>query len=517
MTRQQELKQLRAENAQLKKQVADLTRRLDHFIRIYFGSRSEKIDPAQLELLLGEFSEPTSPEEEDEPEPGLALLEEPPRASRKKPRPRKDRFPDNLPVTETVLTPPEVEADPESYRKIGEEVSVQYDYQPGYIKELRTIRPRFVKREDKALPPIIAPLPARLLERGILAPGFLAHIVVNKYAWHLPLYRQQQQLRREQGAYLSRNTLCSAVELVADWLRPVVDEMARQQFASGYVQMDETFIKYLDPGAGKARQGYLWVIHTPGGDTVYRWSNSRSCASLKTLVPSSALKGPKPELTLTLQGDGYSAYGSFSRDHLGVTLAGCWTHVRRYFREALEGRDAPLRSGWVLRQIAHLYRIESALQESRAGPALREARRASESRPIIERLSRALNKFKESGHHPPQTLFGKALNYALNQWPTLAVFLSDGRVELSNNLIENRIRPTAVGKKNYLFFGADGAGWRSAVLYSIITTCHDYGIDPYLYIKDVLQRLPEMSTSEIPSIVPKAWAGLERPELKSAS
>jgi hypothetical protein len=263
------------------------------------------------------------------------------------------------------------------------------------------------------------------------------------------------------------------------------------------VQVDETPVAYLAPGHGKTKQGYLWTCSRPGGDVFYRWETSRAAACLDKIIPVD-FKG-------TVQCDGYAAYRSFANGRDGaVELAGCWAHVRRKFHEALD--QSPQTAGWLLRQIQHLYRVEARLREQRAGPKLRVAVRAHESRPIVERFERALVRLKAGGRHLPQSLLGSAMDYALGQWRTLDVYLGDGRVEIDNNLVENAIRPTALGKKNWLFMGEAEAGQRGAILYTLIESCRRRGIDPYAYLKDVLTRLPTMTNHQIPEVTPEAWA-----------
>jgi hypothetical protein len=178
--------------------------------------------------------------------------------------------------------------------------------------------------------------------------------------------------------------------------------------------------------------------------------------------------------------------------------------VRRKFHEALE--QSPKTAGWIMRQIQHLYRVEARLREQKAGPRLREAVRAHQSKPLVERMERALVRLKSSGRHLPQSLLGIAMDYALGQWRTLDIYLGDGRVEIDNNLVENAIRPTALGKKNWLFMGDAEAGERGAVIYTIIESCRRRGLDPYAYLKDVLTRLPNMTNHQIPEVTPQAWA-----------
>jgi len=184
-------------------------------------------------------------------------------------------------------------------------------------------------------------------------------------------------------------------------------------------------------------------------------------------------------------------------------LVGCWAHVRRAFFEAKA--EAPKLAGFILRQIQLLYAVEKELKKAKAGPKLREARRAAQSVPILQRLQRVLVLLKTKRGILPQSGFGKAIRYALGQWESVMVYAGDGRVEIDNNPCERAIRPTAVGKKNWLFFGEAEAGERSAIVYTIIESCRRRGIDPYAYLRDALTRLPSMTNWQIRDITPEAW------------
>jgi hypothetical protein len=340
-----------------------------------------------------------------------------------------------------------------------------------------------------------------LQDRSLPAPGLLAHILVAKYCDHLPLYRQEQIFARRHQVHLPRQTLARWVALAADWLQPIYEAIRTGVLAGGYVQVDETPINYLEPGHGRTRQGYFWTASRPKGDVFFRWATSRATACLNQVVP--------PTFTGTLQSDGYAAYRAFVNGRSAVvTLAGCWAHVRRKFYEA--GETAPQMSGWLLRQIQHLYRVEAELREHRAGPRLRQAMRASQSRPIVERLEKVLLRLKARGRYLPQSGLAQAIDYALGQWPTLNVHLKDGRVEIDNNLVENAIRPTALGKKNWLFIGDAEAGQRSAILYTVIESCRRRGLDPYAYLREVLTRLPDMTNRQIPEVLPATWGKPQR-------
>jgi transposase len=470
-----------------------LRQKVDLLIRRVFGSSSEKLEVGQLQLL--QLAEAAST-----PEPVPAPPSEPMRTPRVR-QPKAPRLPDNLPVVEEVLDPEPVKAQPESWRLIGQEVSEQLDYEPGRFLKRRTVRRKDVHRTEPDAVPVIAPLPECLQERGLAAAGLLAHILVSKYCDHLPLYRQEQIYAQRHGLNLPRQTLARWVELAADWLSPIYEQIRTGVLAGGYVQMDETPVEYLEPGHGKTKQGYLWTGSRPGGDVFYSWHTSRAAACLDAIIPVD-FKG-------TLQCDGYAAYPAFAGGRQGaIVLAGCWAHVRRGFYDARE--QSPKISGWFLRQFQNLYRIESVLRERKAGPALRQAVRAHQSRPIVQRIHRALVRFKTLGRFLPKSLMGAAIDYALGQWSNLQVYLNDGRVEVDNNLVENAIRPTAVGKKNWLFIGEAGAGQRGAIIYTVVESCRRRGQDPYTYLRDVLTRLPHMTNHQVPTVTPQAWCKARR-------
>lgn len=486
-TLQAALQTLQTENKLLRQKLDALARRI-------FGVSSEALDPAQLQLLLAMPELSAMPVESSSASSSV----ETPRvlAVRKDRKERAPRIPENLPVIEEVIDPEPVKAQPENWRCIGQEVTEQLDYEPGRFLRRRTVRRKFVHRTDADLAPVIAPLPECLLERGIAAPGLLAQVIVGKYCDHLPLYRQEQIFAQRYKINLPRQTLSRWMELAADWLKPIYEAIRTGVMAGGYVQVDETPINYLDPGNGKTRQGYLWTGNQPRGDVFFHWATSRAAACLSDIIPT--------DFTGTIQCDGYSAYRAFATDRKGaVILAGCWAHARRKFYESLE--SAPRTAGWIMRQIQHLYAIESRLREIKAGPKLRQAVRAAEGRHIVERLERVLLRLKSSGKQLPQSPLGTAIDYTLGQWATLQVFLTDGRIEIDNNLVENAIRPTAIGKKNWLFIGEAEAGERSAVLYTVIENCRRRGIDPYAYLRDVLTRLPHMTNRHIPEVTPSAW------------
>lgn len=476
--------------AGLEKENALLRQKIDLLVRKLFGAQSEKLDPAQLLLLLQGMDEPGKV-----PEPVAA---EAPRRSTgpSPPRERGPRLPEHLPVIEEVIVPEPVKAAPHDWRRIGEEVSERLDYEPARFLRRRTVRPKYVQRGVLDAVPIVAPLPAALLERSLVAPGLLAQIVVSKYCDHLPLYRQESIYWSRHQVWLPRQTLAEWVELAAEWLAPIYRLIRQDVFSGGYVQVDETPVRYLAPGNGKTRLGYLWTCGVPRGDVIFHWETSRAAACLENIIPA--------DFSGTLQCDGYEAYDCFARRRgEKIVLAGCLAHVRRKFNDARE--SAPKVAGWFLKHFQNLYALEEQLRKARAGPKLRQAERAGLTRPLLARVHRALVRLKTRHRFLPRSLMGKAIDYALNQWSSLLLFLEDGRLEPDNNLIENAIRPTAIGKKNWLFIGEAQAGERSAIIYTVIECCRRRGLDPFAYLRDVFTRLPSMTNWQVKDLTPQAW------------
>lgn len=290
-----------------------LREKVDALIRMIYGKKSEKIDSNQLTLLLEglESKKDEAPTSEESTEAGA----KPPKRTTPR-KPKKPRLPDDLPVYEEVLDPEEVKAEPEQYRRIGEEVSEQLDWRPAQFLKRRLIRRRYARIDNACAPPVIAPLPAGLQERCLATPDLIAQVVVSKYADHLPLYRQEQIFSRRHGIDIPRQTLCRWVELAAWWLEPVYNEMIQVQNTRSYLQIDETPIAYLKPGLGKVGQGYLWVTSAPGDDVIYHWHPGRGAKYLEEIFDEN--------FSGTLQCDAYQAYGSFQSARDGpLELAGC--------------------------------------------------------------------------------------------------------------------------------------------------------------------------------------------------
>jgi transposase len=479
--------------AALQAELQLLRQKLALFLKRYFGgTKNESLDPKQLELLLAGLAALSAP---------APAVEKPAAQRTPTARPARQPLPAHLETERVVLEPVEVQQQPAGWRKLGEEVTEELDWKPAQFIKRLYIRPKYANAERI----VIAPLPARLIEKGLPGAGLLTQVIISKYEDHLPLYRQEKIYRERHGVDLSRQTLCGWVETAADWLASIYREMKAGLVARDYLQADETPIRYLDPDVkGKSLSGWLWTYSAPQGDVVFEWQVSRSREGPREFLKSFAGK---------LQTDGYGVYESLARERgEELILIGCWAHARRGFHEALgEGRSA----AWLVGQIGQLYAVEKYLREQKAGPQLRAAVRAWQSRPIVERLRRAMAVVRR--RVLPKSLLGQAIDYTLNRWEALTRYVDDGRLEIDNNSCENAIRPTAVGKKNFLFIGHPEAGQRSAVIYSVLGSCRRHGINPAEYLQDVFERLPKAKTSEVPALTPAAWAKAKRAAKRSAA
>ncbi len=489
---------LRQRNELLRREVTVLRQKLDALARRFFGQKSEQLSEAQLELLLQGLAGSAIAEEKEEP-PARPL------PLRSASHSQRLRTPDNLEVVRQVIEPELAQAQPEQWKRIGQEVSRQLDYQPGKFFWQETIRPKYVRRDQRQLPPVIAPAPERVAEHILAAPGLLAQLIVGKYCDHLPFYRQEQIFKQRHGVFISRQQMVQWTAQSERLLSAIARCLKEQLQRSPYAQVDETPVRYLQPGCGQTGRGYLWTGLVPGHCVVYEWHASRAARCVGSLLGES--------FSGKLQCDGYSAYPAFAKEKDDLKLFGCWAHGRRGFFEAKE--QAPKVAGWFLNQIGLLYSWERDLRQSRAGPAARQTHRSSHSRMVVQRLHRALTRLQP--RYLPQSPMGQAISYALNQWANLERFLDHGEVEIDNNLVENAIRPTALGRKNWLFFGSEEAGQRSANIYTLIENCRMHGVEPYTYLKDVLERLPTTTNQQVAQLTPLNWKKSRQTSIKLAA
>jgi transposase len=531
---QAQVQALQQQNQSLTTENQLLRQKVEGLIRRYFGSpKNEGLDPNQLQLLLAGITASVAP---PAPASQTSATSPPPSSAKSARKPARSGIPDHLPIERIVLLPDEVKADPEAFRQIDEVVTKELDWEAAKFFWRYYVRPKFVRKTtastpvaDVALPTrsaipekvscvarelaqqaridppevFIATLPNRLIEKGLPGVGLLIHLLLSRFEDHLPYYRLEKIFRQRYGVPLARQSMVDWTEQLATWSQPIYRQMIVELLAGGYLQADETPIRYLDrEEPGRSCQGYFWAFSHPRGNVIFQWQTGRGREG-----PEAFLKDFKGKL----QTDGYAVYGRLVQDRNAPLVAqgkppelllfACWAHVRRNYFEA---KDQDRRAAWFLKQIGLLYALEKRLRQQKAGPRWRQAARAAEAGMTLNRIKRALDRI--GPRVLPQSRLGKAIGYTLDRWPELTRYVEHGEVEIDSNKIENAIRPTAIGKKNFLFVGHPEAGWRSAVIYSILGTCHRYGINPAQYLKDVLTRLPNLKQSQIPELTPRAWA-----------
>lgn len=460
-----------------------------------YGPSSERASESPLskeQILLSLFPAPEAPPATQE----VLVPADPPPGQ----EPRRKRRQPALKVLETVTTrlEPADKVCPhcgQTKCEIGCEKSERFEYIPAKVIRHEIVRPKLACPCGEGAVSIAA-LPPSVVPQGQPGPGLVAQVILTKFDDHVPLFRQQQQFARL-GVNFPRQTLGDWVEAGARCLEPLVREMKRELLAGDYLQVDETPVRVMDPEVkGKCAMGYLWVAARPAEDVIFEFYPGRGKEYAQALVGD--FKG-------YLQRDGYGVYGALARSQPGLIPVGCWAHARRKFIEALDER--PQEAEQIVTELRKLYFIERRARDEGLLAEQRFRLRQEMSVPILTALKPRLEALLPGCL--PQSPLGKAIHYTLAEWEALQRFVQDGRLEIDNNLTENAIRPSAVGKKNWLFIGHPEAGWRSAVIYSVIVSCRRRGIDPWLYMRDVLSRLPGMKQSELPSLLPRCWKPLE--------
>ena len=493
---EENFKKLLAENEQLKGVVAQLNEqlrlnfaKLQLMIKKLFGRSSEKLDPSQL--LLFPDGEKTAEVPPKAPVPAKR------NTGKNSAGPRKtlaERVPKDIPTETVVIIPEEVKANPERFEEIGEETSDELDVTPTQFKRVITVRKKFKAKADREQPPIIAPAPKKLIENSFASVGLVVWIILSKFCDHLPLYRLEKMLKQRYGIDLCRKTMGNWLYLVAAQLAIIYEALRDEIKSTGYMQLDETPGKYIKPGKGECAKGYLWVALAPRTGVLFEWFPSRKTECLDNLLKN---------YSGLIQSDGYAAYESWRGKNINpestqtIIPAACWAHARRKFIEV----PGSTLAATLLDEIQKIYAIETML---RAHPELdRSTVRLEQAAPILERIKETLEANRP--HPDAKAALPKAINYTLNLWDKLTVYLHHSELEIDNNLVENTIRPTAIGKKNHLFFGSETSGQDSAVFYSLLGTCRQLGINPLHYLRDVLAALPAMTNQQAARWTPAQW------------
>ncbi|WP_428483621.1 IS66 family transposase [Rhodopila sp.] len=473
-----------------------------------FGRRSEQLDDETLQHGLEDLEQSLAEQaaglEAAIPPPAVAASDAEPVARPIKP-PQRNRgaLPAHLPRVEVVIDV-EDKACPccgGTLHPIGEDRAEMLDYVPAQLRVRVIRRPRYGCRAcEQAV--VQAPAPERPIDGGMATEALLAHVLVNKYADHLPLYRQSQIFAR-QGVTLDRSTLCNWVGRACWWLAPLHELMLSTVLSSPKVFADDTTLPVLDPGRGRTKTGRLWCYAVdnrswqgPGHSAAaYVYSEDR-----KADHPAVHLKGFRG----LLQVDGYAGFGRLvTAIPDGATqLAFCWAHTRRKFYDIHIATKSPLAEE-ALRQIAALYAIEANIRGQSADE--RRQARQQHSRPLVAAMYIWLN--EQLGRISGRSALAQAIRYALNHWGGLILFLDDGRIELDTNTVERAMRPVALGRKNALFAGADSGGRHWAIVATLIQTAKLNDVDPMAWLTDMLERIVSGRTkqNQLRSLLPWIW------------
>jgi len=474
-TLQRMVRTLATERANLTEAQAEIERLrliVQKLQRSQFGRRAERLDDDQLQFGFEDLHADIARVE--------ATL---PSTTVKAPRSRPDRpsLPAHLP-RENVRLDLEHQECPccgGELHVIGETVSEMLDHVPARLRVIRICRPRYGCRACGTIHQ--APAPERPIAKGLASPGLLAHVLVAKYCDHLPLYRQSQIFARH-GVEIDRSTLANWVGGTCWWLEPLQARLAAHVFGSTKLFADDTPIPVLDPGRGRTKTGRLWVYARDDRP----WSGPEPPAAVYFYSPDRKAERPAAHLQDfrgVLQVDGYAGFERLTAPG-DIVLAACWAHARRKFYDLHEATGSPI-AAEALRRIAELYAIEGSIR-GRTAEERRHVRNTS-ARPLIDMMKPWLE--MELGRVPPAGPLAEAIRYALARWPALTRFLDDGRIELDNNPVERAIRPIALGRKNHLFAGSDGGAARWAVVASLLATAKLNNVEPFAYLKDVLERM----------------------------
>jgi len=460
------------------------------------GPRSETLTDLQLELLAEE--EPGVSREEVEAEAGREPLTQVPAHERKSPRrhPGRQRLPEHLPRVEQVIDC----RDHQCTRCGAETARLGYDESEQLDVDPARYFVRVIKREKRVCRKCVdgtvtaAPLPERIVEKGLASDRVVIQTVVAKYSDHLPLYRQAVMLQRETGLEIGRATLDSWVMRVGEGLQPTVEAMRQNLLRESYIQADETIVPVqMHDGRGADHQAYLWQYGRPGGETVFDFQLGRG------------RQGPRKFLGKwegILQTDGYQAYDGVGGPKM--VHVGCWTHARRKFVEAVKVNPQDGEAVKMVTRMDALFLVDRHARQQQMSDEVRLALRqqhaeswAEEIRSQCQTLSRSVL---------PKSALGQAVTYTLNMWPKLRRCFDYAEVELSNNVAENSMRPVALGRKNWLHVGSTASGPKVAAILSVVESCRRLKLPVTEYLCAVLPGIHQRTLSEVANLTPARWA-----------
>lgn len=487
---------LRAENAALKEQLQALKTQLDWFKRQLFGERSEKrllIDPAiQADLLAGlggEVAAPPKPPEKQQ----ISYERNKPRAPGTV-NEQGLRFDDTVPVETIHLGPsPELANVPKNQQSlISEKISYRLAQRPGSYVILKYVRQVIKRTDSNEL--ITAAAPVNVLDKSIADVSFLAGMLVDKFVYHLPLYRQHQRLKQS-GIDLSRTTLTNLASRAIDLLGPIYTAQFEHIRKSRVLAMDETPIKAGRKKKGKLRQAYFWPIYGEADEIAFSYASSRASSQVREMLGD--------DFEGTLISDGYEAYANYARRHPKMTHAQCWAHTRRYFEKAQHAE--PTAAAEALALIGELYVQEKAIREKKLSGEDKLKCRTKHSEPVVAAFWGWCEAQCQRHDLLPSNPLTKALKYAMARNDQLQVFLSDPEVPIDTNHLERALRPIPMGRRNWLFCWTELGARQVGIIQSLLVTCKLHGINPHTYLVDVLQRISQHPASQVLQLTPRLW------------
>lgn len=474
-------------------QSTSLQLQLNELKKIIFGSKGEKFvsaqtnQPQQTDLFphdkLGQLQviKTTLVKQHEKKQTKLNIN-----------HPGRNPLPERLRREVTELLPQE---DVSGLKPIGTEITEVLQYQPGELFVKQYLRPEYIKPTEDKLNArrIIAPLPALPLPKTIAGPSLLTHLLVSKFVDHLPVYRQLEIFKRPQ-VQMHYSTVSGWIKDATALLNPVFDLHCKEVLQTNYLNVDETTIKVLDKNKkGATHQGYYWVYY----DTQHKLALFDYQPGRGALYPKAMLHKFKGYL----QSDGYDAYETFDKVQ-GITTLCCWAHARRKFYEAKDYDNANAEA--LLEQIQKLYKIEAHCKQQNFTPEQIKHHRQQHAMPVLETLQKSLTDLLTKSL--PSSPLGKAISYTLKRWKKLCMYCSDGILQIDNNLVENAIRPIALGRKNYLFAGSDDRAQDAAMIYSMFATCRLHNVNPEQWLTHLFEKINNTPKEQLHLLLPQNYA-----------
>ena len=498
------IRKLTQQNESLQSRIKELTAQVAWLNRQLFGRKSEKlpiIDPNYPDLFAGMLPENAQQiaDAHDEAVEKIVKTKEERRQEKKNRIMMED-----LPVLEQVILTPD-NLDTNLYKKIGQEVTRIVEHKPGqlYIKEI--IREKWGLKDNTSTAPkgmsgvLIAPMPLLPIYKGIAGASLLAEILLQKYEYHMPYYRQIKQYSHLGMKGLTESTVDGWFKQTMELLRPLYEVLKAEVMKADYVQADETTTPVMNKESHKAAKEYLWMVRAVIQRLVlfHYDQGSRAGAVIESLANRYNFKG-------YLQCDGFAGYETAFKTNPDVRLVNCMVHIRRHLEQALDENRPMAEHG--LKEIQHLYKIEHMCDDAQMSFDERKAKRQELSKPIMEAMKMWME--TEGVKYSESSLIGKAITYAYTRWGNMMRYLEDGRLLLDNNLAENEIRPITLGRKNYLFCGNHEAAGNMAVVCSLLATCKAHDVNPRNYLNDVISQMPyhtKASYKELLQLLPHKW------------